>query len=67
MRRDEFEALLRRQLDRTVADPANMADKTLDVYLAPHRTAMRRAWFFEHQVRHPITRTPGASSLDWIG
>jgi pimeloyl-ACP methyl ester carboxylesterase len=48
----EFEAMMRRQLEMTVADPANMAGKTLEAYLAPHRSAIGRASFFEHQVRH---------------
>lgn len=29
-----------------------MADVVLRAYLAPHRTALGRASFFEHQVRH---------------
>jgi len=49
---DEFEAMVRRQLEMTVADPANMAGETLEAYLAPHRSAIGRASFFEHQVRH---------------
>lgn len=49
---DEFETMLRRQLEMTVADPANMAPETLEAYLAPHRSALGRASFFEHQVRH---------------
>ena len=52
MPQDEFEAMLRRQLEMTVTDPANMAGETLDAYLAPHRGAIGRASFFEHQVRH---------------
>ncbi|MEV0697520.1 alpha/beta hydrolase [Saccharopolyspora sp. NPDC050389] len=48
----EFEAMLTRQLTMTVADPTRMTGETLEAYLAPHRTAMGRASFFEHQVRH---------------
>ncbi|MGW5641797.1 alpha/beta fold hydrolase [Saccharopolyspora sp. NPDC003752] len=48
----EFEAMLTRQLAMTVADPARMTGETLEAYLAPHRTPMGRASFFEHQVRH---------------
>lgn len=47
-----FEAMLTRQLTMTVADPARMTGETLDAYLAPHRTPLGRASFFEHQVRH---------------
>lgn len=52
MPQEEFEAMVRRQLEMTVADPANMAGETLEAYLAPHRGAIGRASFFEHQVRH---------------
>jgi pimeloyl-ACP methyl ester carboxylesterase len=52
MPQDEFEAIVRRQLEMTVVDPANMAGETLEAYLAPHRSAIGRASFFEHQVRH---------------
>jgi pimeloyl-ACP methyl ester carboxylesterase len=52
MAQDEFEAMVRRQLEMTVADPAHMAGETLEAYLAPHRGAIGRASFFEHQVRH---------------
>jgi pimeloyl-ACP methyl ester carboxylesterase len=52
MPQHQFEAMLRRQLEMTVADPANMAGETLEAYLAPHRSAIGRASFFEHQVRH---------------
>lgn len=52
MPQPEFESLLRRQLEMTVADPAKMAGETLQAYIAPHRTAVGRASFFEHQVRH---------------
>lgn len=48
----EFEALLTRQLSMTVADPEHMSGAVLDAYLAPHRTPLGRASFFEHQVRH---------------
>ncbi|WP_246868330.1 alpha/beta fold hydrolase [Saccharopolyspora sp. ASAGF58] len=52
MPRADFEAMLTRQLAMTVADPTRMAGGTLEAYLAPHRTPMGRASFFEHQVRH---------------
>jgi pimeloyl-ACP methyl ester carboxylesterase len=48
----DFEAMLTRQLTMTVADPTRMTGETLDAYLAPHRTPLGRASFFEHQVRH---------------
>lgn|SRR5690606_28763197 len=53
---DEFEAMLTRQLTMTVADPAHMTGSTLEAYLAPHRTPLGRASFFEHQVRHYDSR-----------
>lgn len=48
---DEFEALLTRQLAMTVADPQRMTGEVLEVYLAPHRSRLGQASFFEHQVR----------------
>ncbi len=48
----DFEAMLTRQLRMTVADPDRMSGEVLDAYLAPHRSALGRASFFEHQVRH---------------
>ncbi|MCI2419906.1 alpha/beta hydrolase [Saccharopolyspora sp. K220] len=57
----DFEAMLTRQLTMTVADPTRMSGGTLEAYLAPHRTPLGRASFFEHQVRHynstPTQRT----------
>ncbi|GAA4921414.1 pimeloyl-ACP methyl ester carboxylesterase [Actinomycetospora succinea] len=52
MSADEFEAMLTRQLTMTVADEAVMAGDDLRAFLAPHRTALGRTSFFEHQVRH---------------
>ncbi|GGX58588.1 alpha/beta fold hydrolase [Streptomyces minutiscleroticus] len=49
---DAFDALLTRQLRMAVADEAVMTGEVLDAYLAPHRSALGRASFFEHQVRH---------------
>ncbi|WP_016908908.1 alpha/beta fold hydrolase [Streptomyces xiaopingdaonensis] len=49
---EEFEALLTRQLAMTVETEGLMAGEVLDAYLAPHRSALGRASFFEHQVRH---------------
>lgn len=49
---EEFEAMLTRQLTMTVADPARMTGEVLDAYLAPHRSPLGRASFFEHQVQH---------------
>lgn len=49
---DEFEAMLTRQLRMTVANPDRMSGQVLEAYLAPHRSALGRASFFEHQVRH---------------
>ncbi|MEJ2890804.1 alpha/beta fold hydrolase [Actinomycetospora aeridis] len=49
---DEFEAMLTRQLTMTVADEAVMTGDDLRAFLAPHRTALGRTSFFEHQVRH---------------
>lgn len=48
----DFEAMLTRQLQMTVANPGRMSGAVLDAYLAPHRSALGRASFFEHQVRH---------------
>ncbi|MFD2415082.1 alpha/beta fold hydrolase [Amycolatopsis pigmentata] len=47
-----FDALLTRQLEMTVTDERRMAGPVLDAYLAPHRSALGRSSFFEHQVRH---------------
>lgn len=52
MSQPEFDAMLTRQLRMTVADPARMSGEALDAYLAPHRGALGRMSFFEHQVRH---------------
>lgn len=56
MPREEFEALLARQLRMTVADPARMSGDVLDAYLAPHRSRLGQTSFFEHQVRHYDSR-----------
>lgn len=48
----DFEAMLTRQLRMTVANPGRMSGEVLEAYLAPHRSALGRASFFEHQVRH---------------
>lgn len=48
----EFEEMLTRQLQMTVANPDRMTGKVLEAYLAPHRSALGRTSFFEHQVRH---------------
>ncbi|MEJ2866085.1 alpha/beta fold hydrolase [Actinomycetospora flava] len=48
----DFEAMLTRQLTMTVADEAVMTGDDLRAFLAPHRTAVGRTSFFEHQVRH---------------
>lgn len=54
---EAFDALLARQLRMTVADgTATMAGDVLDAYLAPHRSALGRVSFFEHQVRHYDSR-----------
>lgn len=52
MSAEDFEEMLGRQLAMTVADPSRMQGQELAAYLAPHRTALGRASFFEHQVRH---------------
>ncbi|MER7015147.1 alpha/beta hydrolase [Saccharopolyspora sp. NPDC000359] len=52
MSQQEFEALLTRQLEMVVADPARMTGGVLEAYLRPHRTPVGRASFFEHQVRY---------------
>lgn len=49
---DEFHETLKRQLRMTVASPENMQGRVLDAYLAPHKGALGRASFFEHQVRN---------------
>jgi pimeloyl-ACP methyl ester carboxylesterase len=56
MAAEEFEEMLGRQLAMTVADPSRMQGEELAAYLAPHRTALGRASFFEHQVRHYDSR-----------
>ncbi len=48
----EFEKTLTRQLSMTVARSGHMTDDILDAFLAPHRSAVGRASFVEHQVRH---------------
>lgn len=48
----DFEAMLTRQLRMTVVNPDHMSGETLQAYLAPHNSALGRASFFEHQVRH---------------
>ena len=50
MSAEDFEEMLTRQLRMTVA--GTMSDDDLRAYLAPHRTALGRTSFFEHQVRH---------------
>ncbi|GAA4742926.1 alpha/beta fold hydrolase [Actinomycetospora chibensis] len=50
----DFEEMLTRQLRMTVA--GTMSDDDLSAYLAPHRTALGRTSFFEHQVRHYDSR-----------
>jgi pimeloyl-ACP methyl ester carboxylesterase len=56
MSADEFEAMMTRQLTMTVVDEAVMSGDELRAFLAPHRTALGRASFFEHQVRHYDSR-----------
>lgn len=48
----DFEAMLTGQLRMTVANPDRMSGQVLEAYLAPHRSPLGRASFFEHQVRH---------------
>lgn len=52
MSQEAFDDLLTRQLAMTVADASLMTGDVLRSYLAPHRSALGRASFFEHQVRH---------------
>ncbi|MFF1272550.1 alpha/beta fold hydrolase [Streptomyces marokkonensis] len=52
MSQDEFDTLLTRQLGMTVTDTSLMTGRVLQAYLAPHRSALGRVSFFEHQVRH---------------
>lgn len=52
MSQEAFDDLLTRQLAMTVADASLMTGDVLRAYLAPHRSALGRASFFEHQVRH---------------
>lgn len=49
---EQFNALLTRQLEMTVADKAIMTGEILQAYLAPHQSSIGPASFFEHQVRH---------------
>jgi len=53
---EEFEDMLTRQLTMTVADGSRMTGDDLRAFLAPHRTALGRVSFFEHQVRHYDSR-----------
>ncbi|WP_020498761.1 alpha/beta fold hydrolase [Sciscionella marina] len=48
----EFNALLTRQLEMTVADKEIMTGAVLEAYLAPHQSSLGPSSFFEHQVRH---------------
>lgn len=48
----DFDAMLTRQLRMTVTDPDRMSGEILHAYLAPHRSPLGRASFFEHQVQH---------------
>ncbi|MFI8090803.1 alpha/beta fold hydrolase [Streptomyces sp. NPDC086080] len=52
MSQEAFDDLLTRQLTMTVADASLMTGDVLRAYLAPHRSALGRVSFFEHQVRH---------------
>ncbi|WP_433784751.1 alpha/beta fold hydrolase [Actinomycetospora sp. CA-101289] len=56
MSAEDFEEMLTRQLEMTVADPARMQGDELAAYLAPHRGALGRASFFTHQVGHYDSR-----------
>ena len=49
---EEFEEMLTRQLKMTVADESVMDGACLRAFLAPHRTALGRISFFQHQVSH---------------
>jgi pimeloyl-ACP methyl ester carboxylesterase len=54
---ETFDALLTRQLEMTVSNgAATMTGDVLEAYLAPHRSALGRVSFFEHQVRHYDSR-----------
>ncbi|MHC1558330.1 alpha/beta fold hydrolase [Actinomycetospora sp. C-140] len=46
----EFEEMLTRQLTMTVADGSVMTGDVLEAFLAPHRSAVGRASFVQHQV-----------------
>jgi pimeloyl-ACP methyl ester carboxylesterase len=48
----EFTDVLTRQLAMTVAHGEAMTGEALEAFLAPHRTAVGRASFVEHQVAH---------------
>lgn len=48
----DFEHMLTSQLQMTVNDANRMRGEVLEAYLAPHRGALGRASFFDHQVRH---------------
>lgn len=52
----QFEDMLTRQLAMTVTDPTRLSREVLRGFLAPHRTALGRVSFFEHQVRHYDSR-----------
>src|SRR3954453_22518562 len=51
-----FEEVLTRQLTMTVADASVMTGEVLRAFLAPHRTALGRVSFVDHQVRHYDSR-----------
>lgn len=51
MTQDEFDTVLRRQLQMTVASPERMQGPTLAAFLEPHNGRLGRTSFFEHQVR----------------
>ncbi len=56
MPQEEFDTLLTRQLTMTVTDTTRMTGDVLRAYLAPHRSALGRASFVEHQLRHYDSR-----------
>src|SRR4051794_2291908 len=56
MSAEAFEEMLTRQLTMTVADASVMTGEVLRAFLAPHRTALGRVSFFDHQVRHYDSR-----------
>ncbi|GLZ49192.1 hypothetical protein Acsp06_53770 [Actinomycetospora sp. NBRC 106375] len=62
----EFEAMLIRQLTMTVADGSVMTGDVLEAFLAPHRSAVGRASFVQHQIGTYDSARPRSSPGGWV-